>query len=328
MLNGSGLHDTPPASVDIDGLHHVGHLVHDMDRGLELYRRLGFQMTLPSFPVISMQEGAPLTPFGAGNSHADFDAHNFIELLTVVDDLQQVPPDAKLVPLNIPEGGLTQFVEVLNRTMSTLKKCIARFEGLHILVFRTTDVYAQAIRLSQEGIGHPDVVSPQRQSGGQAGSPADVVRVLEIDDPDHPVPEGRLAIAATPTTTGSHPNGAIGLVESVLCVAEDELSDFERRYEKYVNRQARTRGKARIFELGDSRITITADKNLDTILPGERPLALPAFVAYAVKVGDINSTQKLLLDNGFALKTTNAGDIFIPASQALGAAIIFRQVGG
>ncbi len=325
MLKKHGIPSTSSTSTGIDNLHHVGHLVHDMERGLELYQRLGFQMTSPSLPVISLKKDAPLTPFGAVNSHADFDEHNFVELVMVADDLRQVPASTKLVPLKVPEEAIPRFVEAVNRTIATLKGCLARFEGLHILVLRSPDVDAQALRLSQEGIRHSGVASTQRQSTGQDGSPTEVIRVLEIDDPDNPLPEGRLALAGTPASTGSHPNGAIGLVESVLCVAEAELSDFERRYEKYTNRQARTEGKMRIFELGNSRITIVADTALDAILPGERPLALPAFVAYAVEVRSIHLTRDLLLDSGFSLKTTGSGDLFVSASEALGAAIIFRQ---
>ncbi|MFC4123253.1 VOC family protein [Nonomuraea zeae] len=58
---------------DISGLHHVGHLVHDMDQALELYRRLGFALPGPAYPVLE----EPPQPFGVGNTHAYFPG-NFI----------------------------------------------------------------------------------------------------------------------------------------------------------------------------------------------------------------------------------------------------------
>ncbi len=310
--------------TDIDHLHHVGHLVQDMAKGLDLYQRLGFQMTPPSFPTVALSKGAPLTPFGAGNSHADFNDNNFVELATAVDGHQPVPDNATFVPLQVPDEALPQFLQVLNRTIATLNACLARFEGLHILVLGTPDVDAQAIRLSREGIRHSGVASSQQQSPDQKRSPTNVVRVIEIDDPDHPVPEGRLAIAESVKRSGSHPNGALGLVESILCVPEAELSDFDHRYGKYTNHIARKNGKSSVFELGHSRITIVADSALDTVLPGEHLLALPGFVAYVVRVSDLNRTRQLLLKNGFSPKTTTAGDVFVSAREALGAAVVFR----
>ncbi len=150
------------------------------------------------------------------------------------------------------------------------------------------------------------------------------MRIIELDDPNHPIPEGRLAIGESLKQSGSHPNGALGLVESVLCVADAELPDYERRYAKYTNHQARSDGRTCVFELGSARITMVAVSALDTILPGECPPALPAFVAYAVKVRDLDLTRKLLRRNGFSLKTTVAGDTFVSAAEALGASVIFR----
>jgi hypothetical protein len=49
-----GLGIIPTASVVIDGLHHVGHLVHDLESGLDLYQRLGFTITIPSVPAVSL----------------------------------------------------------------------------------------------------------------------------------------------------------------------------------------------------------------------------------------------------------------------------------
>jgi catechol 2,3-dioxygenase-like lactoylglutathione lyase family enzyme len=50
---------------DISGLHHVGHLVHDMEAALDRYRRLGFTLPGPAYPVLG-------EPFGTGNTHAYF----------------------------------------------------------------------------------------------------------------------------------------------------------------------------------------------------------------------------------------------------------------
>ena len=66
---------------------------------------------------------------------------------------------------------------------------------------------------------------------------------------------------------------------------------------------------------------------LDALLPGERPPALPALAAYTVAVADLGHTTDLLRGNEVPHRATTSGDLFVPASSALGAAIIFRQHG-
>ncbi|MEV4896282.1 VOC family protein, partial [Nonomuraea sp. NPDC055795] len=72
-------------------------------------------------------------------------------------------------------------------------------------------------------------------------------------------------------------------------------------------------------------VRIVPASALPGLLPGERPPALPAFVAYAVSVRDLPATERFLRGNGVPLATTGSGEIFVPAEAALGAAIIFRQ---
>jgi hypothetical protein len=48
----------------IGGLHHVGHLVRDIEEAAALYRRLGFVVPVPEFPVLPAISGqrAPSSP--------------------------------------------------------------------------------------------------------------------------------------------------------------------------------------------------------------------------------------------------------------------------
>lgn len=65
--------------TEIDKIHHVGHVVQDMETALELYRKLGFVCTLPAYPTMAEQEGETPKPLGAANAHIDF-VDNFIEI--------------------------------------------------------------------------------------------------------------------------------------------------------------------------------------------------------------------------------------------------------
>ena len=123
----------------------------------------------------------------------------------------------------------------------------------------------------------------------------------------------------------NHPNGAIELVEAILCVSDSELDDFIKRYRRYLGRDARSEGVARIFDLESARIRIVPGSRLASILPGEDAPPLPGFVGYVVEVRDISDTRKYIEGNGFPVIETAEGDIFVPAFAALGTAIVFRQ---
>jgi hypothetical protein len=163
------------------------------------------------------------------------------------------------------------------------------------------------------------------------------VDVLEIDGQD--VPEGRLALADNPPLTVlgrqsqmNHPNGALEVVEIILCVTDEELDNFVKRYQRYLGcgviNQGVSRilqGVSRILALENARITIVAESALPALLIGEAVPPLPGFAGYTVTVRDKAATEKYLKENGFPVKETAWGDIFVPASAALGTAIIFRQ---
>ncbi|WP_437992920.1 VOC family protein [Sorangium sp. So ce145] len=328
-------------SRDINHLHHVGHVVSDMEEGLELYRRLGFHLSPPAYPALSPAEGEPPRPFGAANTHADF-PRSFVELMTCVSDdgSARIPAGAKIIPLQAPPEHLPRIMQAIRATVARIAACLARFQGLHILVLGAPDAAALAGRLSAEGVRHGGVNTVQRPVETAEGLRMAPIRLLELDsgDPEEAgsgrVPEGRIAMAedlqAELLQTQlhmDHPNGAVDLVDSVLCVAEADLPEVERRYEKYTGRSARADGPTRVLDLEGSRITLVADSDLEAILPGERAPALPAFVAYAVAVRDVGAARKLLEENGFPLRESASGDIFVPASAALGTAVIFRSAG-
>jgi catechol 2,3-dioxygenase-like lactoylglutathione lyase family enzyme len=134
---------------EIIRLHHVGHVVRDMPAALGLYRRLGFAVPAPSYPAMPPREGAEPEPFGAANTHADF-SRDFLELATVVQAHGhaggRVPADARLVPLQAPPDVLPTLLERINATSANLAECLERFEGLHILMFSSSDIDATAAR--------------------------------------------------------------------------------------------------------------------------------------------------------------------------------------
>ncbi|HET6297980.1 MAG TPA: VOC family protein [Kribbella sp.] len=319
-------------TTDVGFLHHVGHVVSDMPDGLDLYRRLGFVLPAPSYPALAAEEGAEPTAFGASNTHAEL-RRNFLELAAPVRDGSRIPEDAQLVPLRAPAEVLPVLMERIAETSANLAACVDRFEGLHILMLESPAIDSAADRLTRAGVAHGGVNTVQRPVETDGGVKLEEVRYLEISDDGGPQPgtvaEGRVGVAATRQhllPLDEHPNGAIDLCELVLCAGEESFDAVERRYESYLGRSAApvAPGHTR-FELDAAAITLVTPEVLAELLPGEAPPALPAFVAYAVSVRDLGQTRDYLVAAGVPAAATAAGNLFVSAKAALGAAIIFRQ---
>lgn len=308
---------------EIGYLHHIGHVVRDIEKARELYRKLGFLCPAPAYPTLSRNAGEAAKPFGAANMHATF-VRNFVEILAVITEESHLSDDAHPIPLQVPPAALPRVVESIERTLAKISASLARFEGLHILVFQTEDANESAQRFDKTGVGHSGV------NRVQLPSQLVPMGVVEIDQED--VPEGRLAVAETPVSevretqlSLQHPNGAVDLVESILCMPDAEIETFVKRYQRYLGRVARRDGATHIFDLQRSCVRLVPTSRLGDILPSETAQALPAFVAYTVAVRDPGSTRRLLESNGVVVHDTPTGDIFVPAKTALGTAVIFRQ---
>ncbi|MDQ0115153.1 VOC family protein [Paenibacillus harenae] len=316
-------------STEINKIHHVGHVVYDMEMALELYRKLGFICKPPAYPTMVEQEGGIPRPFGAANAHIDF-VENFIEIVTTVQEGGRIPHDAHFIPLSAPPAVLSRIIASIKRTVATISRCLARFEGTHILVFSTSDAITSAARLDQGKVGHGGVNTIQRPVETSTGTQMVPVRLLEIDDEQ--VSEGRLAFAENPPSEAlqtqihtKHPNGAIELVEAILCVEDGELDACAARYRLYLGTQPQKEGEVCEFDLGSGRITIISKSRLTDLLPGEALPSLPGFAGYTVKVHNLSVTRQHLESNGFPVIETARGDVFVPGASLIGTALIFRQ---
>ncbi|MFC5744326.1 VOC family protein [Actinomadura rugatobispora] len=303
----------------INGLHHVGHIVRDMREAMELYRRLGFTVPAPAYPVLPRVAGGPAEPFGVANTHVHFPG-GFVELVAVVDDTGRMPAGARPIPLRVPDDERPRLTAAIRATAANITSFLERFEGLHIMIADTPDIDGVAARLASAGVVHGGVHAVQRPVETGAGTRMEPARYLEISAPGLPagrVPEGRIGFAENAPGEQphiDHPNGATGLAGCVLCVADRDLPETEHRYGAYFGER-----------LDRAKLTVVPASALAGLLPGERPAALPAFAGYAVSVRDIAATERLLRGNGVPATRTGRGEVLVPAAAALGTAITFRQ---
>ncbi|MEQ4718992.1 VOC family protein [Nonomuraea sp. B19D2] len=317
---------------DINGLHHVGHIVQDMDQAMERYRQLGFTVAAPAYPVMSATPEGPAEPFGVANAHVHFPC-SFVELVAVIDDTGRMPGNARPIPLQVPDDKVPGLRAAIRATAANITSFLQRFQGVHIVIADTPDIDCVAARLTADGVSHGGVHDIQRPVETPTGTTMEPARYLEISDPDLSpgrVPEGRIGFAENRPVKApqdqqhtNHPNGATGLVECVLCVADTALPELERRYGSYFGRARH----GRVTRFDRANVTVVAASALADLLPGEHPAALPAFVAYAVAVRDLSAAEKLLRDNDVPVTRTGPAEMFVPTSAALGVAIIFRQDG-
>lgn len=303
-------------TLDIDHPHHVGLVAADLDEATKLYERLGFQMTPPSHHMVTIREGEPPRPLGTANTTAVF-PRNYVEVVAQVRD-------------DVP--------------MRVLDPWLQRFPGFHILALNTPDADAVVTRLDSVEIAHGGVSTLERPTDTADGPQQLRFRNVMFggEDPakrvvawsDARQPEGGIQAVENQTPEvllqkryQDHPNGAIDLSVVVLCVADDELADVERRYAKYLGQEAHDEGPARVFVLDQSRIMLVPASRLEQLLPGEQPPALPAFVAIGIAVRDIAATRRLLEGNGFPVTELRTGSVMVPAAAALGGAVIFSEAG-
>jgi Glyoxalase-like domain len=168
----------------------------------------------------------PPQAVGAGNAHNSFE-DSFVELVTVVGR-DGPPEDAVLVPLDVPDGQLEWLAAGNAATTDRLETALARFPGP-----RPVPRHLRRGRRRGPAGGRRDGAVP--------------LAVVEIDG----APEGRIALAE-PLPAGAHdpeyldhPNGAVGLSDVLLCVAEADLAGVEARYAAYLDRAARAEDLAR-----------------------------------------------------------------------------------
>jgi hypothetical protein len=196
-------------------------------------------------------------------------------------------------------------------------------------MFDAPDLDDAVARFDAGGVRHGGVHAVRRPIETADGTRMEPVRFLEFGA-DGRVPEGRVGLAENPPPEAldaqrhiDHPNGAVGLAGCLLCVADADLAETEKRYSGYLGRSARQDGPARTFD--GAAITLAPASALADLLPGERPPGIPGFAAYTVTVRDLPAAERLLRGNGVQLGRSASGDPFVPAAEALGVAIILRQ---
>ena len=286
-------------SGDIDSVNHVGLAVHDLDAAVSFYEDLGFIFTPLSMHKGSMKPGEPEVPYGTGNRCAIF-PNNYLEIVAHVDKDRF-------------DFGMSSF--------------LSRFEGAHIICFGCGDANVVHERVTNEGFTTSGVIPLQRNVDTPEGEKTAKFDCVHF--PRDETPEGLIQAAhhRTPEYIHQdrylgHPNRVIALSDVIICV--DDADEFETKYAKLTGRTAVRNGVKRVFALPlVSKISIIAADDIQQVLPGVEPPAIPYIAGYGMATADLEGMRTRLEERGIPFDEHD-GSFIVPAKTAFGASIVFE----
>jgi hypothetical protein len=280
-------------------LDHVGLVVRDLAAAHAAFTRLGLALTPFSRHSGATTPGGPVTVVGTGNHCAMFRS-GYLELIAIVD----------------PGGFAYEFPAML-----------ARYEGLHIYAFGTSDPDGASAHLAARGFSAGGARYLERTAETPAGPRLASFRNVFL--PVAEMPEGYpfYIEQQTPEVLWQpglldHPLGVEALTGATVCVAD--LEEAAARYERFFGFAPERAGGARVSPVPGGRFTLVDPAALAAILPGLAPPALPWGAAFTLACRDLAAARRLLDGNGVAT-TLHDGRVIVPPPAACGAAIVLEQ---
>jgi hypothetical protein len=281
-------------------LDHLVICAHDLARAALDWQALGFTLTPTG-----------VHPFGTSNRLAMF-GNNFLELLAVTD-AAAVPPAAP---------GRFSFAAHNQDFLRT-------GEGMSMLALHSTDSHAEAVRFKAADIG--------------AYAPFDFGRDAVLPDGGAARVGFSLAFATDSAMPGiafftcqqrhppelfwkaeyqRHANGALRVVEVVMSAPEpaQHRAFLERLTEDAAELVP---GRLTVGDRGD-RISVLDPSGIARRLPGVVADGPPRFCAARLTVGDLDTTRRVLKNNGVAFEVIDAA-LLVPPAASHGLALEFVE---
>lgn len=280
-------------SGDLD-LDHVAVVVGDLDAAEQNYTSLGFQLTPRSSHRGPVPPGGEIGPWGTGNHCAMF-RRGYFEVLGITDP---------------------------NRYKTHVEHRLARYEGLHLVAFGTSDAERSVADFRSKGAKIADPQQIGRDVPFGAGTRPGSFGIANLD-PDF-YPEADFLVIEQQTREVlwqpdlmTHPNGAVSLESVTICC--DDPGDLMNRLSPILGAPTDKGfnlhpGRVRVVGAGD-----VADLFAGNPLPGETPCV----VAAAIGVEDLGKTASLLAANDVSLQSGNDGHLRIGPDIGCGAIIDF-----
>lgn len=272
-------------------LDHVGHFVRDFKAAGDALVRSGFAPTPVSVQVNPDGKGGE-QPTGTGNICA---------MLT------------------------RGYVECLFKTADTplgqeLDKAIERYSGVHLVAFAVKDAEGAHARLAGEGFRMRPLVSMQRPVTTETGPDVAAFTVVRVERGE--MAEGRVQMLRHRTEHTvwqprwlQHPNGALGLLDVVIEVAD--LDEAAGRYARFVGRPALRNAYGYAVKLDRGLVQLVSRDVMRRLLRDGPEMPAPFMGLYAIRVRSLDGLERTLGQNGLAFSRVGRA-AFAPFPEALG----------
>ncbi len=119
----------------------------------------------------------------------------------------------------------------------------------------------------------------------------------------------------------SHPNHAVALTETVLCVAD--LAAAEERFRRPTGIVPLRHGAARIFAFASGRLVLCDPASLGDFMTEATPPTLPWFAGFSVATDDGNAAVRQILRRNGVPHAEHGAVLVVPPEAACGAACRF-----
>lgn len=239
-------------------LDHVAHFVRDAEAAQRALIRCGFAPAPISIQVNPDPAGAT-RPTGTGNITAMF------------------------------ERG---YAEVLFKTADTplareFDAMLEQRPGLHLAAFAVANAEAAHRRLADSGFAVRDLVRMSRPVDTEAGAATAAFTIARVEP--GVMPEGRVQMLTHHTEQAvwqkrwlGHPNGAAGLIDVVIAVAD--VNEAVARFARFTGRKAtRTSGGA-VLQLDRGGVYLVTYDRITERIPEVPITRLPFMIGYALRV--------------------------------------------
>jgi len=283
-------------STGVDRLDHIGIAVPDLTAAAATYERLGFRLAPLQQQAGPLQPDGPVVFWGSANRCAMLE-EGYLEIIGIVDPA-------------LCDNQLGQF--------------LARYHGIHIMALGVDDAEAQLTRLREAGLAAPGVRPMQRKVAIPTGEA--LVRFKRVPLAD--APEGRIQLIEhlTPELMWqkhllAHPNRAVALTETVLCVAD--IAVAEDRFRRLTGIVPLRHGAARIFAFASGRLVLCDPASLSDFMTELTPPTLPWFAGFSVATDDGNAAVRRILRGNAVPHDEHGAVVVVPAEAACGAACRF-----
>src|SRR5215510_906302 len=250
-------------------LDHVGHFIPDADAASAALSRAGFAPAPKSIQVADGQ----LT--GTGNVTAMLE-RGYIEILFKTADTP------------------------LGREFET---SIARYAGLHLIAFAVADAKATQAQLAANGFRVRPIVELRRPVATATGEATAAFTVARVEEGQ--MREGRIQYLTHHTEGAvwqprwlSHPNGAKGLIDVVVAVAD--VDEAAARYVRFLGHEAVPTNIGRGIFLERGGVQLVNAASLARLMPRLMVPPLPFIAGYAIRVDSLTAAERALASGGVA----------------------------